>query len=278
MHNICFNERQNILTTRYDWIPLISENIEDTFFSIGGIQSLNDTNEKIWKHDCNTSDVTKWFNTQHYFEFEFVVSDPIGVHKVIDNLQIISNNVQPEQLTFEILGDAYMFNKEKIVHLGRADEVFESRIQSNLLNKTNKNIPKKIAVYTEKYDLSNWFRNISKVKHFDETIWNGVDTVTTTMIKDKRTKQYVIAIPQECRNIETWGRRLGNIYYKEDSWYTTVEPLIYDARLNDPKSDLSGNTTKWSSTRIRDKWCKIKVRYSGEDLAIITALITSINV
>ena len=278
MYNICFNERQNVWTTRYDWIPTISENLQDKFYSIGGIQSDGE-NQDIWKHDFDKSNVTQWYNKQHYFEFEFVVADPIGVHKIIDNLQIISNNVQPEQLTFEILGDVYMFNKEKIMHLGRADEVFDGRIQSNLLNKTNKNIPKKIAIYTEKYDLSNWFKNTSKVKHFDGIEWNqALDKITPTMVQDKRTKQYIISIPQECRNIETWGRRLGNIYYKEDSWYATVEPLIYDARLNDPNSDLSGETTKWSSTRIRDKWCKIRVRYSGEDLAIITALITSINV
>ena len=278
MNNICFNERQNIWTTRYDWIPTISENLQDKFYSIGGIQSDGD-NTSIWKHDFDKSNVTQWYNKQHYFEFEFVVSDPIGVHKIIDNLRIVSNNVQPEQLTFEILGDAYMFNKERIIHLGRADEDFEGRIQSNLLNKDDKNIPNKEESIVYKFDLSNWFRNASKVKHFNGVEWNNdLDKMVPTMIQDKRTKQYIISIPQECRNIETWGRRLGNIYYKEDSWYTNVEPLIYDSRLNDPNSDLSGETTKWSSTRIRDKWCKIKVRYSGEDLAIITALITSINI
>ena len=78
--------------------------------------------------------------------------------------------------------------------------------------------------------------------------------------------------------METFGRRLGNIHYKEDSWYTNVEPIIYDARLNDPNSSLEGDGTKFNSTRIRDKWVKIRVRYTGEDLAIITAIRTIMNV
>ena len=98
---------------------------------------------------------------------------------------------------------------------------------------------------------------------------------------DERTKQYHLVIPQECRNIETFGRRLGNIHYKEDSWYTNIEPIVFDARLNDPKAteeQLKTPGTKFNSTRIRDKWCKIKVRYTGEDLAIITAIRTIMNV
>ena len=37
---------------------------------------------------------------------------------------------------------------------------------------------------------------------------------------------------------------------------------------------IQGGWTERKETRIRDKYCKIKVRYSGKDLAIITALKT----
>ena len=62
----------------------------------------------------------------------------------------MSNNVQPEQLTFEIIGDAYQFNKERISHLGRGEGTFmENRISSDLTNKNEFNIPEKTA--SEKY-------------------------------------------------------------------------------------------------------------------------------
>ena len=51
---------------------------------------------------------------------------------------------------------------------------------------------------------------------------------------------------------------------------------LLDQRIeNTPDDELI--YTGWTDrkeTRIRDKYCKIKVRYSGEDLAIITALKT----
>ena len=48
------------------------------------------------------------------FEFEIVVNEPKGLHKIFDNLMIISNNVEPESFEVEITGDVYGFNKEKI--------------------------------------------------------------------------------------------------------------------------------------------------------------------
>jgi hypothetical protein len=36
------------------------------------------------------------------------------MHKVFDNLVLISNNVEPNSLEFELIGDIYDFNKEGI--------------------------------------------------------------------------------------------------------------------------------------------------------------------
>ena len=295
MNNICYNERQGIWTTKYDWSPIVSENINGTFFSIGGSNATDEINNKIWSHSVNKehknidnkkgdlkANPTQWYGEQHPFEFEFVVSEPQGVHKIIENLQIMSNNVQPEQLTFEIIGDVYQFNKERISHLGRGEGTFmENRISSDLTNKNEFNIPEKTASEKSKTDkLNGLIKNMSKTKIFLGTDWVDMDNVFTKIEKNKRTKQFHIIIPQECRNIETFGRRLGNIQYREDSWYTTVEPIVYDARLDDPNveeyTDISN--PKLKSTKIRDKWCKIRVRYSGEDLAIISAIRTIMNV
>jgi hypothetical protein len=61
-----------------------------------------------------------------------------------------------------------------------------------------------------------------------------------------------------------FGRRIGNIQYKEGTWFAQIEPIL------DPKFN--------KEVRIRDKWAKIRIRYSGKDLAIITAIKTLINI
>ena len=73
----------------------------------------------------------------------------------------------------------------------------------------------------------------------------------------------------------------GNIQYKEDSWYTTIEPILYKkADSEDSPYGVTGNTTidtergDWKSARVRDKWLKVRVKYSGEDLAVVTAIKT----
>ena len=295
MNNICFNERQDVWTTKYDWNPTVSENINGTFFSIGGSNADDVSNTKIWSHDVTKAKPTVWFDEQHPFEFEFVVNDPQGVHKIIENLQIMSNNVQPEQLTFEIIGDSYFFNKERIMHLDRdgdKKDFTDGRIQSNITNKDDYLIPKKTPKEVEKVTISDWIKNKSQIKHFTGLTWDQMLEQVPELKRNQRTGQIHMVIPQECRNIETFGRRLGNIQYKEDSWYTTVEPIIFLADLTNkettnkttvPSEDkiernYKNNSRYIKSTRIRDKWVKIRVRYTGEDLAIITAIRTIMNV
>lgn len=83
-------------------------------------------------------------------------------------------------------------------------------------------------------------------------------------------------LKQPCKNIAEFGRRLGNIQYKEDSWYITIDPLMFRERF---KIDDSEESTfgPIKSTRLRDKFVKIRVKYTGEDIVIITALKTMLT-
>lgn len=38
------------------------------------------------------------------------------------------------------------------------------------------------------------------------------------------------------------------------------------------KASPEDQKTKWASTRIRDKFLKVRVKYTGEDLVIVTAI------
>ena len=169
---------------------------------------------------------TKWYDKQEPFEFEFVVNSPVGLHKIFDNLVIISNNVQPNSIEYTIEGDTYSLFKDK--------DLFNNNIKRQL------------------YKSGTGFKN-AKLNY--DTILN----------------QYSLTIHQDCKNIANpkYGRRLGNIQYKEDSWYVTIDPLVFDPML---KASPEDQKTKWASTRIRDKFLKVRVKYTGEDLVIITAI------
>ena len=52
------------------------------------------------------------------------------------------------------------------------------------------------------------------------------------------------------------------MHYKEDLWDVEIKPILIET---------SGEITQ---AKIRDKYCRIRVTYSGTDLAIITSLIT----
>ena len=79
----------------------------------------------------------------------------------------------------------------------------------------------------------------------------------------------------------------GNITYKEDAWYLTIDPIYFrkadspnyneETKTYNPTQYSSGTKmSDWKSTRIRDKWCKIRIKYTGKDLVLISAIKTMI--
>ena len=55
-------------------------------------------------------------------------------------------------------------------------------------------------------------------------------------------------------------------------------PNIYQDKYNWPRSIDNNDWTYRKETRIRDKWIKIRIRYSGKNLAVIHSLITLYNI
>ena len=180
---------------------------------------------------------TKWYDTQHPFEFEVVVNDPKGFHKIFDNLMIVSNNVEPESFEVEITGDVYGFNKKE------------------MYDDPEKNIFVNIPIIPA--------ANVKENKDKENIDYMLQKEVNTRIHWDPIENSYSLAIHQDSVNIKDYGRRLGNIYYNEDKWYISLKPIYY--------KDITGSL---KSTRIRDKYAKIRVKYSGEKLAIIVALQT----
>ena len=74
----------------------------------------------FWKH-CQAGIIdiaddikpTYWYGKRHPFEFEIIVVNDPSVHKIFDNLEIVSNKAKPESFHYEIVGDSYDFAKDK---------------------------------------------------------------------------------------------------------------------------------------------------------------------
>ena len=126
--------------------------------------------------------------------FEVVVNEPKGLHKIFDNLVIISNNVEPESLEIEITGDVYGFNKEQI---------FKSNKELHKINIIPAKDVKNNSIINENGD---------KVAINDRL----AKQVNTRVHWDPIENSYSLAVHQDMINIKDYGRRLGNIYYNED--------------------------------------------------------------
>lgn len=67
------------------------------------------------------------------------------------------------------------------------------------------------------------------------------------------------------------GRLLGNIQYKEDAWNLFITPIKFKSKtMTNGEEEISDNKT----ARLRDKNIKIRIKYKGDNLAIISAIRT----
>ena len=257
--NLCYNERQGLWVTRYDWVPLFSANVDNTFYSIPLVNPNTEIDLSIWKHGRTGLDnrdfrPTLWYGTQHPFEFEFVVNEPAGLHKIFENLIITSNNVQPKEIDFQIIGDSYLFNRARIYHDAQ-----------NLYGHTGEDRPYRI-------DVNSFTKDDFNVSNFKPMFYNA------EVEYDPVLDEYCLIIQQTCKNKDTYGIRLSNIQYKEDGWYTNIEPLRYNVKLN--KQDVTdyNESDKFASAKIRDKWLKVRLKYVGDKLAVISGVTTVENI
>ena len=145
-YNLLSNSNGGVFTTFYSWIPAVTFNINNSMYSISEdlllkqftalkkvvllksfnypayyfinqlVETLDKSNfSNIWKHgELDNDEVlpTNWYGYQHPFEFEFVVRDDPSVQKIWNNLQIISNDAEPESFSFTISGDNYTFKND----------------------------------------------------------------------------------------------------------------------------------------------------------------------
>ena len=202
---------------------------------------------------------TYWYDKQEPFEFEFVVNTPSGIQKIFNNLSIISNNVEPNSLEISLLGDTYNFNKANIY---KANTFVETSFKDD-------NTPD-VDQYNKEFQEME-FNNVEVSQSFP-TFGDSI-SYKADIDFDPILEQYYLKVEDNCRNIKSdkYGRRLGNIEYKEDKWNLTLTPIYY--KQKELKNGEIAES-KINSTRIRDKWIKIRIKYTGEKLVVISAIQT----
>lgn len=286
--NLCYNERLEKFITFYSWTPIYSENINNIFFSFDLITNnkiVEEYNKKLlddnytplypennlWKHgQVGIYDLqgeikpTKWYDKQELFEIEFIVKDPPIYQKIFDNLKIISNKSKPKEFEFEIVGEGYDWYKYKDVIQFLNDRVGEINypdLETSYLKylQLNQSIKKLPFIKRIKYNPNNPLKDY-KWENNSTDVW---------LVKDTLLNEERIHTNQLGNDIKTLGRIKGNMQYLEDFWNIEIRPINFKyAYLNENVL----NFTKLNQSKIRDKYLKVKIRYSGEDLTIIQAV------
>lgn len=226
---------------------------------------------------------TNWYGEQHPFEFEFVVSENVAIQKMYYTLLMISNKTQPEEFEFEIVGESYDWYKYKnIINWINNMSANEDELKSmyiEVLSSTQKELSEKYPDYPilEDKQLNYIIKTIPYIRHIRKDV-HGIEhlnfeknTTDVYLVEDELLSEKRIRQSQLCNNIKDLGRIAGNSEYVEDSWYIEIRPMnfknayLYNGELRFKKLNQS---------RVRDKYVKIKVKYSGKELAVIQGIKT----
>lgn len=255
---------------------------------------------------------TFWYEQQHPFEFEFVVNGTQGVQKIFNNLKIISNKAEPHSFTYEVVGEGYdwfkykeviswmenhgdfntgfgtedldfMYTEDGYYSISEGTTSYEDAYKF-LLTHNMKEIE---AIYPDfprppnARDLDYFMKlpYIPKVKTpspIDTIDWNTLK-YDTVLINDLWNGEDRVLSHQLGRNMNnvSFRRLKGNMHYVEDSWDIQIQPVRFRYAF------MKGDKLRFSSfveMKVRDKYVKIRVSYTGKKLVIINAIRTLLTI
>lgn len=235
------------------------------------------------------------------------------VQKIFNNLLILSNKAEPESFHFDIVGEGYEFSNDKLNMYYRQEatknmfQLMGSNITYNRdYLKLNPIKNSKSTVFPLYYNRQDIFEEIYDTYQLQNSK-SGRDYQNLSgseLYWDKDLNDFRIITHIKNSPINKVGRLRGNSHYKEDRWDIQIPSInliqkneiwphkVPPIVLNTIPKDITTydinkfpqgynqqdiDTTLWSlrkETKLRDKYIKIRIRYSGEQLAIITAIHT----
>ena len=210
---------------------------------------------------------TYWYGKQHPFEIEFVVNDNPGRHKIFDNLQIISNNAEPESFHYEIIGDCFMFANDKknmYIRQEATEELYQyngydisydhdyadlesehrpimtydinshKMVNSTATNGNQMYSPSTLLpLYYYRQDTINeiedYYHNLDGIDTMDFSNRAGGEIVHYDTLDEYRIWNHCKAV-----DMAKYGRLRGNMQYIEDIWYVQINPINI-VQCNEPE-------------------------------------------
>lgn len=284
------------VTTKDNWLKLTTD------FWKHGKAGIIDISEEILP--------TKWYGKQHPFEFEFIVNKNQDYHKIFDCLEIIGNNAEPESFHYEIVGDCFDFahNKQNMyIRQEATKELYQYNGLDNNFDKSYKNLKEEPSNVSTLFPLYYYrlkhYNNIEDYYHLKD----GTDTKDYSsmagceVIKYNRLNEYRLCNHVKAIDLNKNNRIISNMQYNEDKWKVQLTPinlaqanekeglpivLNYNVIPNEIKNNkinldnptgrkvVMWNKARLKQVKLKDKWIKIRIRYSGQKLAVIYAVKT----
>ncbi|MGV8961766.1 MAG: hypothetical protein ACOH2V_00025 [Candidatus Saccharimonadaceae bacterium] len=125
-------------------------------------------------------------------------------------------------------------------------------------------------IYMQSFDVNNDFsfyrQRPDLIAPFNMSVLRDL-----TLREHNKTKERLVNSYQKGADIRDFGRIKGNMQYLEDSWDIQIQPIVFSyAYVVGSELLFTPNT----EMKIRDKYIKIRVKYKGDQYAIINALRT----
>lgn len=247
---------------------------------------------RIWKHgqggiiDGQGKILpTNWYDKQETFEFEFVVIDTPMIQKLFYNLLLISNRAAPDSFEYEVVGDSYdWFKFKKIINWANSKsqniKILETYYKDILTN-TQKQLKNMYSDYPmlENYPEDYTIKKIPFIRRVRKDSLGNIkdyeyeaNSTEVWLIEDELMNEDRVRVNQKGNDIKKNGLIKGNMEYKEDTWNAEIRHITFKYAYIDKQKKL--RFSKLNESRIRDKFCKIRIRYSGKDLVILQGIKT----
>lgn len=291
-----------------------SKEVKKGDFNYYEYRDSNADTMELWKHGQaglydNQGKIkpTNWYGKPHEFNFEFIVNHTPEIQKIFNNLMIISNKTAPKKFEYEVVGEGYdwYIYKAAIGWINiHKDDLFNGNLDDGYkfvlttpykkLRDTYEDFPelfnfKDDAIitklpylqlqltdqdglfYDSDKDLSYW-----ESKHPNNTTKENnysLNSSETCLIEDDQLSEYKLHTESLANDMKKYGRVRGNMEYLEDLWKIEIRPVNFRyVYLDENKQQLL--FSQYQEMRHRDKFIRVKVRYDGEDLALIQTIAT----
>ena len=203
----------------------------------------------FWKHgQAGLIDIaddiypTYWYGKQHPFEFECIVVNDPSVHKIFQNLELVSNKAKPESFHYEIIGESYDFAKDK-VNMYFRQEALKALWQyngadicydRNFLKVQPKQQPKSADLPHKYYtrqdtinDIEDYYVNITYPQGYDYRHLSGAEIVYYPTRQEYRIWNHAKAVSlDDLSSDDSRSIIAANCKYLEDRWKITINPII----------------------------------------------------